>query len=76
MNKLSPRGQRWLKGFYSFFACMWVGAAIVLSVKQFFVNLSNGGKLCGNGKRRQNLNLEGVKASTFEIPRPLVESAD
>ena len=47
MKKLSPGGQRWLKGFHSSFACMWVGAAIVLSVKQFFVNPSDGGELHG-----------------------------
>ena len=47
MKKLSPKGQRWLKGFHSFFACMWVGAAVVLSVKQFFVHPSSGGELYG-----------------------------
>jgi len=47
MKKLDPRAQRWLKGFHSLFACMWVGAAIVLSVKQFFVNPSDGGELYG-----------------------------
>jgi len=47
MKKLSPEGQRWLKSFHCLFACMWVGAAIVLSVKQFFVNPSNGGELYG-----------------------------
>jgi hypothetical protein len=47
MKKLSPSGQRWLKAFHSLFACMWVGAAIVLSVKQFFVNPSTGGELYG-----------------------------
>jgi uncharacterized membrane protein len=47
MKKLSPKGQRWLKAFHSLFACMWVGAAIVLSAKQFFVNPSNGGELYG-----------------------------
>ncbi len=47
MKKLSPNGQRWLKSFHSFFACMWVGAAIVLSVKQFVVNPSSGGELYG-----------------------------
>jgi hypothetical protein len=47
MKKLSPRGQRWLKGFHSYFACMWVGAAIVLSVKQFFVHPTDGGELYG-----------------------------
>jgi len=47
MKKLRSRGQRWLKGFHSFFACMWVGAAICLSVKQFFVSPSDGGELYG-----------------------------
>jgi hypothetical protein len=47
MKKLGPKGQRWLKGFHSFFACIWVGAAIVLSVKQFFVTASSGGELYG-----------------------------
>jgi len=42
-----PKGQRWLKGFHSFFGCMWVGAAIVLSVKQFFINPSDGAELYG-----------------------------
>ena len=47
MKQLSPKNQRWLKGFHSLFACMWVGAAIVLSVKQFFVNPSTGRELYG-----------------------------
>ncbi len=47
MKKLGQKGQRWLKGFHSLFACMWVGAAIVLSVKQLFVNPSNGKELYG-----------------------------
>lgn len=47
MKKMSPSGQHWLKAFHSLFACMWVGAAIVLSVKQFFVNPSSGGELYG-----------------------------
>ena len=37
MKKLGARGQRWLKVFHLFSACLWVGAAVVLSVKQFFV---------------------------------------
>lgn len=36
-----------MKAFHSLFACMWVGAAIVLSVKQFFVRGSSGGELYG-----------------------------
>lgn len=47
MRKMSPKYQRWLKGFHSMFACMWVGAAIVLSIKQFFINPENGGELYG-----------------------------
>ncbi|MFC1883769.1 hypothetical protein ACFL2O_03265 [Thermodesulfobacteriota bacterium] len=47
MKKLGSKGQKWLKGLHSFFACMWVGAAIVLTIKQFFVSPSNGGELYG-----------------------------
>jgi hypothetical protein len=44
---MSPKYQRWLKGFHSLFACMWVGSAIILSIKQFFINPRNGGELYG-----------------------------
>lgn len=47
MKKLSAGGRNWLKGFHMIFACMWVGAAIILSVKQFSVNPSSGGELYG-----------------------------
>jgi uncharacterized membrane protein len=47
MKRLGSGGQRWLKAFHSLFACMWVGAAIVLSVKQFFVSAATGGELYG-----------------------------
>jgi hypothetical protein len=47
MKKISPSGQRWLKGFHSFFACMWVGADIVVSGKPFFINPASGGELYG-----------------------------
>lgn len=47
MKKLGAKGQRWLKGFHSFFACLWVGAAMVLTVKQFFVRAESGGELHG-----------------------------
>ena len=47
MKKIGPKGQRWLKSFHTLFACMWVGAAIVLSVKQFSLKASNGGELYG-----------------------------
>jgi hypothetical protein len=47
MKKLSARGQKWLKGIHVTFACMWVGAAICLSVKQFFIKPISGGELFG-----------------------------
>jgi hypothetical protein len=47
MKKLGPGGQRWLKSIHAFFASMWVGAAIVLSVKLFFISPSSGGELYG-----------------------------
>lgn len=47
MKKLSANGQKWLKAFHSLFACMWVGAAIILTVKQFVVRVDNGGELYG-----------------------------
>ena len=47
MKKLKSRGQRLLKFFHLSFACMWVGAAIVLSVKEFFVSPSGGEELYG-----------------------------
>jgi hypothetical protein len=47
MKKLTPRYQRWLKGFHSIFASTWVGAAVVLTLKQFFVSPETGGELYG-----------------------------
>jgi hypothetical protein len=47
MKKMGAGGLKWVKAFHAFFACMWVGAAIVLSVKQFFVNPASGGELYG-----------------------------
>jgi hypothetical protein len=47
MKKIGSKGQRWLKGFHSLFACVWVGAAVALSTKQFFINPLDGGELYG-----------------------------
>jgi len=47
MIKLNPKGQRWLKAFHVVFACMWVGAAICLTIKQFFVHPEEGSELYG-----------------------------
>jgi hypothetical protein len=47
MKKFGARGQRWLKTFHVFFACLWVGGAVALSSKQFFIHPSDGGELYG-----------------------------
>jgi hypothetical protein len=47
MKKLGQGGQKWLKAFHSVFASLWVGSAIVLAVKQFFISGSTGGELYG-----------------------------
>jgi hypothetical protein len=47
MKKFGARGQRWLKTFHVFFACLWVGGAVALSSKQFFIHASDGGELYG-----------------------------
>lgn len=47
MKRLGSGAQKWVKGFHAVFACMWVGAAICLSVKQFFINPADGGELYG-----------------------------
>ncbi len=47
MKKLSGRGQRWLKGLHTLSACMWVGAAIVLTTRQLSMNPENDGHLYG-----------------------------
>jgi len=47
MKKLPVHGQKWLKGFHACFACMWVGAAITLTVKQVFIRPESGGELYG-----------------------------
>lgn len=47
MKKFSARGQRWLKAFHLLFAGLWVGGAVTLSTKQFFVNPEEGQELYG-----------------------------
>ncbi|PKN61278.1 MAG: hypothetical protein CVU57_30215 [Deltaproteobacteria bacterium HGW-Deltaproteobacteria-15] len=47
MKKFGAKGQRWLKVFHLFFACLWVGGAVTLCSKQFFVNPADGGELYG-----------------------------
>ena len=47
MKKLSAKGQKWLKGFHIFFACMWVGAAVCLNMIIFFMTATDGMQLYG-----------------------------
>jgi uncharacterized membrane protein len=46
-KKLSVRGQKWIKALHIVSACLWIGAAVCLAVKQFFVNPSNDMELYG-----------------------------
>ncbi len=45
--KLGRSGQKWLRSFHILFASLWIGSAIAISVKQFFVNPSDGRELYG-----------------------------
>ena len=47
MKKLSAKGQKWLKGFHILFACMWVGAAVCLTMMNFFMHATDGMQLYG-----------------------------
>jgi hypothetical protein len=47
MKHMSSKTQRWLKGFHILFACWWVGAAMCLSVKLFFIQPVDGMELYG-----------------------------
>jgi hypothetical protein len=47
MKKLGSRGQRWLKCFHVLSAGIWVGCAVTLTIKQFFVAPKNGSELYG-----------------------------
>ncbi len=47
MKKLSAKGQKWLKGIHILFACMWVGAAIILCFMNPFLKASDGMQLYG-----------------------------
>jgi uncharacterized membrane protein len=47
MKNFGAKGQRWLKSFHVLFACMWVGGAITLCSKRFFITASDGGELYG-----------------------------
>jgi hypothetical protein len=47
MKRLSLTGQRWLKCFHVLSAGVWVGTAVSLSTKQFFISPSHGPELFG-----------------------------
>ena len=47
MKKISGSGLKWLKAFHIFFAGLWLGGAIALTLKQFFINPNDGIELYG-----------------------------
>ena len=47
MKKLSVNGQKWLKGFHILFACMWIGAAVILCLMNPFLKAIDGMQLYG-----------------------------
>lgn len=47
MKQFSANGQKWLKSFHLFFACLWAGGAVAVNVMNFFMKASNGMELYG-----------------------------
>jgi len=47
MKKLSPKSQKWLKAFHILCVSLWVGGAITVSGKQFFIQAKTDGELYG-----------------------------
>jgi uncharacterized membrane protein len=47
MKKLSPKSQRWLKAFHILCVSLWVGGAITISSKQFYIQAKTDGELYG-----------------------------
>jgi uncharacterized membrane protein len=47
MQKIGIKGQKWLKSFHMLFVCLWVGGAVTLSSKQFFISPLDAGELYG-----------------------------
>lgn len=45
--RISSYSQKWLKSFHLLFVAMWVGGAITLSTKQFFLAAQTDGELYG-----------------------------
>jgi len=46
-KRLRPNGQKWLKCFHVLSAGVWVGTAVTLVIKQFFITPSQGPELFG-----------------------------
>ena len=44
---MGPGPQRWLKSFHLLFVALWVGGAVALSTKQFFIHAASGSELYG-----------------------------
>ncbi len=47
MNSLSLTARKWLKALHLLSVSMWVGGALTLATKQFFISASSGGELYG-----------------------------
>ena len=47
MKKMGVRGQRWLKCFHILSGSVWIGCAVTLMVKQFFMSPADGRQLYG-----------------------------
>jgi hypothetical protein len=47
MKKIGSKGLELLKGMHVFFGCMWIGTAITICVKLFFITAADSGELYG-----------------------------
>jgi hypothetical protein len=47
MKKMGAKGQKWLKCFHIFFACLWVGGVATLTVLSFTMKATDGMQLFG-----------------------------
>jgi hypothetical protein len=47
MVKLKAKGQKWLKGFHLFFACLWVGGAVSVNLMLYCLKGNDGMQLYG-----------------------------
>jgi hypothetical protein len=47
MKKIGSKGMDLLKGMHVFFGCMWIGTAITICVKLYFITATDSGELFG-----------------------------